>query len=229
MERIRVAVCDDEPQELDQVSALIRRYGKKQPIELTPFNRASELLERQNEFDVVFLDIEMEPPTGYEIAERLAALERKPTVIFITKSSAYTIRGYGVALRYLPKPVEWCALEEAMGAAIQEQKAQRLTFTVGDSTYSLHLQTILFMEAYGHSITIHTTDGDYCTRGTLKELYCQLPQRYFAQPDQSYIVSLHAVKSLSGNRVYLTNGYQITASRRKLPDFRQRFYEYLGR
>lgn len=44
-------------------------------------------------------------PNGYEIAKKLKGLKDPPLVIFVTKSSDYTIRGYEVAFRYLKKPI----------------------------------------------------------------------------------------------------------------------------
>ncbi len=229
MGTIRVAVCDDEMQDLAQLLSLIRQYDKEQQLEIITLFHAAALLEQKDSFEIAFLDIEMEPPNGYDIAKRLAAMERRPVVIFVSKSSAYTIRGYGVALRYLPKPVTWEGLVDAMDAALQEVKAKRLTFVLEDATYTLLLQDLLFIEAFGHSIAIHSGDEEYRTRGSLKGLNAQLPQRCFAMPHKSYIVNLHAVKSFTSTELSLINGAKIPISRRKLHDFQKQFYQFLGR
>lgn len=93
MGAIRVAVCDDDMQDLVEVLALIRQYDREQQLQITTLFHASALLEQKDSFDIAFLDIEMEPPNGYDIAKKLAAMEHRPVVIFVTKSSAYTIRG----------------------------------------------------------------------------------------------------------------------------------------
>lgn len=229
MGAIRVAVCDDEIQDLVQVLALIRQYDREQQLQITTLFHASALLEQKDSFDIAFLDIEMEPPNGYDIAKKLAAMEHRPVVIFVTKSSAYTIRGYGVALRYLPKPVSWEDLVDAMDAALQEVRAKRFTFSLEDATYTLRLQDLLFIEAFGHSVVIHSSSDEYRTRGSLKDLNAQLPQGCFAMPHKSYIVNLNAVKSATSTELCLINDAKIPISRRKLHDFQKRFYHFLGR
>lgn len=229
MSEIRVAVCDDETQDLVQILALIQQYDREQLLQITTLFHASALLEQKDSFDIVFLDIEMEPPNGYDIAKKLAAMEQKPVVIFVTKSSAYTIRGYGVALRYLLKPVVWEDLVDAMDAALQEVRAKRFTFSLEDATYTLRLQDLFFIEAFGHSVVIHSGDEEYRMRGSLKELAAQLPQGCFAMPHKSYIVNLYVVKSATSTELCLINGAKIPISRRKLHDFQRQFYQFLGR
>ena len=96
---MKIAVCDDEQHDLDLLCALIHQYNSA--FDLTAFHRADALLDafQADFFDLVFLDIEMEAPNGFEAAELLMSRPEKPLIVFVTNSSAYTLRGYGVAFR----------------------------------------------------------------------------------------------------------------------------------
>lgn len=124
MSTINIAVCDDEADEREEILQLIKRYHSG----WTPaqFSSAKDLLHATEkvEFDLILLDIEMASPTGFEVAKQIVGKQQShPLIIFITKSNAYTTRGYGVAFRYLVKPVSWYAFASAMDAAINELKA----------------------------------------------------------------------------------------------------------
>lgn len=84
-----------------------------------------------NPFDLVILDIEMPGINGYAAAVRLRSMQRKPLVIFLTNNMAYTLRGYGVAFRYLTKPIQPELLHFVLDAAIREIQANRFIFQRG--------------------------------------------------------------------------------------------------
>lgn len=106
MSIINIAVCDDKADEREVIFQLIKRYHYGwTPVQ---FSRAKDLLNatKKAEFDLILLDIEMVFPTGLEVAKQIVDTQQShPLIVFITKSNAYTTRGYGVAFRYLVKPV----------------------------------------------------------------------------------------------------------------------------
>ncbi len=67
------------------------------------------------------MDIEMEAPNGFEAAVRLRAERDGPVIIFTTKTLDYAVRGYGLALRYLPKPIEYAGFAGALSLALRER------------------------------------------------------------------------------------------------------------
>lgn len=104
---MRIAICDDEPNEQRQLEAYIQAYNASLQYEL--FSSAQSLWDASKTYyyDIIFMDIEMESPNGYEVATWLMQYNEKPLIIFVTKSDDYTIRGYGVAFRYLKKPITY--------------------------------------------------------------------------------------------------------------------------
>ena len=93
MDSLRIGICDDEAEDLSQVMELVSRYDESKQLHIASFLHASDLLLafKQSPFDIVILDIEMEPPTGFDIAKVLVSLESPPVVIFATKSNALIV------------------------------------------------------------------------------------------------------------------------------------------
>lgn len=231
MNKLRIAVCDDDPLDLGQTLEMIQQYDKKKSLEVLSFIRASDLLKPStvNTFDIVLLDIEMEIPNGYDVAKQLVLAKDPPVIVFITKSSAYTLKGYGIALRYLQKPLDRTILEEALDASIQEATAHRLYFTSDDKTVALPLRKILYIEMYGHYAIVHTTTSEYRFRSTLKEIQGKLPQGYFALPHKSILVNFEHVRSASKSEIQMDNGATIPISRHRHREFNDAFFRFLER
>lgn len=223
---MKIAICDDNALDLEKALALARQYDPKG--EITVFSAARDLYASRERFDAVLLDIEMEAPNGIEVAMRMAQQAYHPIILFTTNSPAYAIRGYGLALRYLLKPLTLDAVTEALDAAGQQLRRNRLTITAEDTVHSLHVQDVLFLEVQGHYITLHTTTGPLRFRGTLREISSQLPDRWFCAPHQSYVVNLLHVRSASQTEVLLQNDLHLPISRRRQKEFLQAFYAFMG-
>lgn len=228
---MRIAVCDDSLDDLHEILELLEQYDSNRTHEVCSFSAAADLYKSNAErsFDIAILDIEMESPNGYDIAKQLKKESDHPLIIFATNSMAYTIRGYGIAFRYLAKPVCSEDFQIALDAAVQEITANHFSYITDGKTLSLRTSDIFYFEVYGHFTTVHTADEQHTIRITLKEIQAQLPKGYFAAPHQSYIVNLAHIRTATSNEIKLTNGACIPVSRRRQRDFEHQFHQYLGR
>lgn len=68
---MRIAICDDEQEQRKLLFEYIRRY--KDTIKVDIYGAALDLLLAvdQIKYDIVFMDIEMPSPNGFEVAEAL--------------------------------------------------------------------------------------------------------------------------------------------------------------
>lgn len=223
---MKLAVCDDNHEDLRQMAMLSAQYDPG--MEIFSFSSAQALYESNLDFDAVLLDIEMDSPNGYEIALRMAQEESHPVIIFATNSAAYAVRGYGLALRYLLKPLSMETLSEALDAAKQELRSNRMTVTLDGISHVLKVQDIRYAEVQRHQMMFYTADDCLSFRGTLKDIVSQLPGRWFAAPHQSYVVNLLYIRSASKTELILTDGTRIPISRRRQQEFLRHFHRFLG-
>ena len=228
MEKLKIAVCDDEAGDLAQLIALVGEYDTECMLDIQVYSNSAELLQAAD-VDIVLMDIEMPAPNGFEAAKKLKARKDPPVIIFTTKSNAYALKGYGIAIRYLQKPLQEKPFYEAMDAAIGEAIAHRLTFEVNETTYAIRLQEIVYIEIYGHYASIHAGKDAYRIRSSLKEIVAKLPRGSFGIPHKSYVVNLEHVRSATNSEILLDNGTRIPVSRRKAAEFSQVLYRFLGR
>lgn len=231
MESLRLGICDDETQDLAQILEMVKQYDEDSQLQITTFLHARDLLHTATTsgFDIAILDIEMEPPTGFDIAKELVSMPNPPIVIFATKSNAYALKGYGVAIRYLQKPITQGDFFEAMDAAIADATAHRLTFQIDTSLVSVHLRDIQYIETFGHYAIVHTAEEAYRFRSTLKDVMSRLPKGYFTSPHKSYVVNLEHIRSATASEITLDCGAVVPIGRKRMQEFNDTLYRFLGR
>lgn len=229
---MRIAICDDEKAQRDLFLEYCHRFDSSLKVDC--YESASDLLRAEDRmaYEIVFLDIEMPAPNGFEVAKELRKKEKPPLVIFVTKSSTYTIQGYGIAFRYLPKPIDYETFAAALTLAIKEYEPEKISF-MSDGVYNvLTVQDIVFCEALDHALTVHTTTKDYAARMTLAELSSQLPAEDFAQSHKSFLVNLRFVQSAGANSTTLAwkdGSIEVPLSKGKRKQFMKQLGDYIGR
>lgn len=102
--------------------------------------------------------------------------------------------------------------------AALDDPTQQLAVRWQGSLVRVPVGTILFCEATGHRVMVHTAQETYATRGPLYQLADQLPS-YFYRGSKSAVLNLHQVaslsKSLTGNLVTFQRSLkQLYVSRR---------------
>ena len=171
----------------------------------------------------------MEPPNGFEVAKKLADQPNAPVIIFVTKSNAYAMKGYGIAIRYLQKPIVQADFIEAMDAAVADAIAHRLTFQADSATVSIMLRDVQYIEAFGHYVVVHTNHNAYRFRSTLKDVLSRLPKGYFVAPHKSYIVNLEHIHSATAAEITLDCGATVPIGRKRAQEFNEALYRFFGR
>ena len=228
---MRVAICDDEEKDLLALKKAVNAFDHSGSMEVCAFSSAAALYsaEKRKKFDIAVLDIEMTPPNGYDIAKKLIESDPPPIIIFVTNSMAYTLRGYGIAFRYLTKPIDQIQLNNALSAAVKEVSAKRFVFSIDGTSHVIRMEDIYYFEVFNHHTILHTMDQAFTFRATLKEIMSELPVGYFGSPHQSYILNFSHVKTAMAKEIHLTNGAIIPISRRKQQEFDNLLRLYLRR
>ena len=179
MLKYHVAVCDDEKSDLDGIVQSVQRYDVQGCFDIETYMDGNELLSelqmQKKSFDLLLLDIEM-PSNGFQLAQSLIQMEKHPLVVFVTKRHEYAVQGYGIAFRYLVKPLDQTLFAAAMDAVLQELNSKHFTIEYDGVTMSLETSDIYFLESHGHKVLIHCKEQDLTLRMSIPEALEQLPQ-----------------------------------------------------
>ena len=226
---MKIAICDDDRMDLHYIQTLILEYDST--LDTTLFHTAKDLLAAFQTafFDIVFMDIEMEHPNGYEAAEILMQQEDKPLIIFVTNSGEYTIRGYGIAFRYMPKPLSKSEVSNVLSLALENVSPQKVEVNLFTKKVYISAREIYYAEANNHVVTLYTRTGDFQCHCKLSDIELQLPAARFARPHNSFIINLDEVESSTRTSLILTNGTAIPISQRYSKAFNTALIQFIRR
>ena len=227
---MRICVCDDEPKDVESLMSLITKIDPS--FELFPFQSAESMFEgmKTQQFDIVFLDIEMGGMNGFEAAKKLNDTPNPPLIIFFTNSNEYTHLGYEVAaFRYMPKPIDFDKLSEYLSAAVESIIPRRISIVAAGKTHTLSIYDIVYIEASSHNLIIYTTTQQHISRMTLTDIEAQLPKTIFTVSHKGYLVNLAFIDIVEEKELVLTDKRKIPLSRRRKSKVEQELIAFIGR
>ena len=215
---VRFAVCDDEKFMLDEITVQLSLYMEEKglPYQMEGFMSGAELLNSEKNFDVIFLDIQMEAPNGMDTAERIREKGYEGLIIFITVLKEYVFTSFEVgAYDYILKPLGKERFQKTMDRIVKSLEKNKKCILVKNhnSSQVVSVAEIVYCEVLGRKLYLHQKDAgiiDYYAR--LGELENSLDSRFF-RCHRSYLVNLDYVKGLKPGSVLLTTNEEIPVSR----------------
>lgn len=94
------------------------------------------------------------------------------------------------------------------------QKNHSYIICTKESVTQIRIDEIYYLEIEGHHIQVHTEKERYCKYGTLNKELETLSGFRFMKCNQSYVVSLNKIRSISHNEITLINNERIPMSRK---------------
>ena len=119
---IKFAICDDEPQMAREIVDQLAGYMKETDCDYSVdcFSSGYALLKSSDEFDVIFLDIQMERPDGMETARLLRQRDSRSLLIFVTVLKDRVFDVFPLeAFDYLLKPLDRGRFRRTMDRALR--------------------------------------------------------------------------------------------------------------
>lgn len=236
MLKLKCVIVDDEPLALDILEEYIQQIDFLQLSgRFTHSLKAIDFL-KENEVELLFVDIQMPDVSGLEIVERLNA---KPMVIFTTAYSEYAVQGFKLdAINYLLKPIDFPDFQKAVNKAKeqfllknnahQEVKSNK-EFLFIKSEYKIiriNFNDIKYIQGMSEYVKIHLTNSKpVMSLLSLKSLENQLPTNKFMRVHKSYIVNLERINVIERNEIIYDDGTIVPVSQQ----YKTLFQEFINK
>lgn len=227
---MRVAICDDEAIYREETKKGIRAYRKD--IEIVEYTDGSELVQSEEQFDLIFLDVEMKKLDGVTTAKYLRRKNIDAEIVFLTSHGEFVYDAFDVrALQFLKKPLESGKLIKVLKTvekALNEEDKVELSLE-GEKCY-VKVKDIVYLESYGDGVFVYDRFGTVYEerRGTLKHWNERLSGKGFVQIHRTYLISMFYVERNGDNHVKL-KGFEerLEVSRRFASGYKETFMDFV--
>lgn len=164
--------------------------------------------------DILFLDVEMPGMNGLEL---LRMLPERPLTILTTAKQGYAVEAFELnVVDYLVKPFSlsrvMLSLERVKellhnkNAVLSKDTSTDFLFIKDNKSFKkLDLNEVLYMEAKGDYVRIHTPGQSYVVHVSLRAIDDKFPTSQFIRVHRSYIVALNKIDYIEDRVVYIHN------------------------
>jgi DNA-binding LytR/AlgR family response regulator len=201
MKDLRCLIVDDEPLAIDVVVRYLRELNIP---DIHSCNNGIEAFQRLQvqEFDLLFLDIEMPQLTGFDL---LKSIPQRPLVVITTAYRDYAVEGFEWdVLDYLVKPFSFPRFLQTMEKAIRTTQQPE----GGSDKSALFLKTdqqwvrvdtgdLLYIESLRDYVKVVTTKKTFIVHQPLADISARLPEDRFIRVHRSYTISIGKVDRIS--------------------------------
>lgn len=228
---MKIALCDDNKKDLTMIEDKLKEHSRYPDMTLYLFESGTELYEKCNkiQFDIILLDIQMPKLDGFTLAKKIKKSMPSTLIIFLTDTMEYTIQGYEVAFRYIPKSRISDLLFSSLDAAIEQISSKFFYFKFNQNTYSILTSDIIYCEVKNHITHLHTVNDSYELREPISSIFQRLSHSVFAIPHRSYIVNFSFIRNITDLKIILNTGATLPISRRYYDEFTSKLYHFARR
>lgn len=249
MEKLRCVMIEDEPDNRQNLRLMIAAYCPQLEI-VAEAGSVEEGLKvvRQTRPDLLFLDIELQDGTGFDL---LAGLQgQEVNVIFVTAYTHYAIKAIKFnAVDYLMKPIDIGELCLAVDKASRKTEAKdnllkirnlisnlgtadngskRIALASVDALKMVEVRNIIRLEGENNYTRFYfKNEPSMLVSKTIKEYEGMLQDFDFFRVHQSHLVNMAYVTSYvkgEGGYLIMTDGTQVVVSRHRKPELIERLY-----
>jgi DNA-binding LytR/AlgR family response regulator len=233
---LKIAICDDDLQELTRISSLLNQYqAEKEPaLRYDAFSNAIDLLDamRRSVYHILLLDVLMPGLSGIEAAREIRGFDEEVKIIFLTSSREFAVESYAVdAHYYMLKPGTaqklFPILDRIFIEAQREEDALHVKTSSGFTR--IPFGRLEFLEVFSKRLRFHLADSTVKEiSGSLSDFENELLCREeFIKVHRSYIVNMESILSLSTKELTTCAKQAVPISRLLYGQVREAYMQHL--
>jgi two-component system LytT family response regulator len=214
MQQYKVVIVDDELLAIELLERYVQRVDTL--IHAGSYRSAIDALQdiRENDVDIVCLDIEMPGLSGMDLAK---VLPKEVSVIFTTAHRHFAPEAFEVrAVDYLLKPIGFSrfyqAIERCMLRSAANDTPPVIVIRAERRDHFIQQDDIYYLEGLKDYTRYHTAEGKLLSRGSLGTSLAQKNLQFLKRIHRSYAVNPAHISAKSPREV-LVNGVALPIGR----------------
>lgn len=223
---LKIAICDDIIEITSHLEDIIFEISKKNLInvDIEVFFSGYDLLRyinNGNDFDLIFLDIEMENINGIQVGNEIREFigDNDTQIVYISGTNKYAMDLFKIRpFDFLVKPLDLDKVEDVFLTYLRtNDKNTYFSYQKGRAYNRVEIKDIMFFEGNNRKVNIVSKDCTDSFYGSINEVYENVNNIGFIYIHKSYIVNTLYIKHYMYDKVILFNDKElpISQSRRK--------------
>lgn len=181
------------------------------------------------EYFLIFIDIYLGDVNGIELSKSIKLKCPNAIIVFVTINEDLVFNSLEIQPFYFIRKKHMENDVHIFLKLLQEyiSKNQLIVFSLRGEVVKLHLNKILYIEAQGHYLKIHTINDEYKQKKKLSDIKQQIIYKNFVQIHRSYLINMDYIYKILNNYVILINKKEINIGKKYKNEFKKIFQEYL--
>lgn len=185
----------------------------------------------KNEFDVLFLDIDMPETSGIDVANQIRKYNDNIIIIFVTNMEQLVFETIKYSpFRFVRKQKINEDLKEALESLIKKVSRENIIykFRSEGENVRIKLSDIIYFESFRHDVELHMIGGNTVSvPDTLESLQNKFEAAGFIRIHKSYLVNYKYILSFDKTSLILDDHSILPISRYRLNDSKQMYSHFV--
>lgn len=196
---MKILIVDDEELARKRLTRMLLILKYTQVQEAKDAEEAMEIFKKEN-FDIVFLDINMPRVSGLELGYEMKYLNPDVGIIFQTAYEEHALKAFDIgAVGYLVKPYSIEQLQnslERIKVPMAKEEEFQILSKFGDSYLLLKPEEIYYIKADLSEVMLRSAKGFSYYGQKISDLYARLKSFGFIQIHRSYLINSNEIKEI---------------------------------
>jgi DNA-binding LytR/AlgR family response regulator len=229
-----IVICDSDEVFVERVEETVTSFYAKREMEIhiQVYPDGYTIIPAINEpMDVIFLSTRLSDVSGFCIAAllRTRRLKRDSKIVFLGEEDGDVFESFTYQPFSFIRKCRWESEAEDVLSHLWacDHRERSVQVMYQRKRKQVRVSSIMYIEAYGHSLTVWCTKGEsYRFHGRMAEYEERLKGYYFVHSAKSYLVNCAYVHGIK-DTVQLKNGFEIPCSKSCSTKTRQMWYRYM--
>lgn len=235
---MKIAICDDEKIYIDAIKSRVCPIMEKEGIDdlkIYEYMSGKDLINAQGQenFDAVFLDINMPDMDGRTVAKTLRATSFELLLAFFSSHDEFVFDSFEVSpIGYIRKALMDSDVERTCKRMAEKYKdfCVKITIGEGDNTYEFYPSKVWYFESSRRKLIVHFgNDKTAEIRYPIKKMTALLKNMGFIRIYKSYLANYRYIYNIDqGVALLIDMNTRLPLTRNRMREIREKYFACLG-